>query len=345
MALYDIREAKISDASAIQNFLDNHWKKNHSLVLSKELLDFQHLNKVDGRYDYVIANNNDTKEIDALFGYIPTYQYDESLRCQGDFWGAIWKKRDDIENEESNEIGMDVFTRIFDYPNFHSFSAIGISRVALKIYKAFQCKIGYLSHYYILNDTYQSFKIAGNVDQSKYGTETIYKSELGWEIKEVNAKDLDSVKVKPVYRPYKSIEYLKNRYVKHPIYKYIYYGVYNKQELTTILATRLVQVKEAKVLRIVDALGELQGTLYNSFQAILHNIGAEYIDFMNYGIDETVFYKMGFRKLDLNGDLIIPNYFEPFEQCNVKIDIAWKADYDGYVAFKGDSDQDRPNVL
>ena len=38
-------------------------------------------------------------------------------------------------------------------------------------------------------------------------------------------------------------------------------------------------------------------------------------------------------------------YFEPFEQCNVKIDIAWKADYDNYVAFKGDSDQDRPNIL
>lgn len=345
MALYDIREAKATECSSIQRFLDTHWKKNHSLVLSKALLDFQHLNKIDGRYNYVIATNNDTKEIDALFGYIPTYQYDDSLRSQGDFWGAIWKKREDVENEESNEIGMDVFTRLFDYSNFHSFSAIGISRVALKIYKAFQCKIGYLLHYYILNNSYQSFTIAGNVDHSKYGTETIYKSELRWEIKEINAMDLDSVNVKPVYRPYKSVEYLKNRYVKHPIYKYKFYGVFNQQELTTILVARIVHVNDAKVIRIVDALGELQGALYESFQKILHSIDAEYVDFMNYGIDEAVFYKMGFRKLDLDGNLIIPNYFEPFEQCNVKIDIAWKADYDNYVAFKGDSDQDRPNVL
>lgn len=345
MTLYDIREAKISEGVSIQSFLDSYWKKNHSLVLSKDLLDFQHLNKKEDRYNYVIALNSNTQQIDALFGYIPTYQYDESLRAEGDFWGAIWKKREDVENEESNEIGMDVFTKIFDYPNFHSFSAIGISRIALKIYKAFQCKIGYLSHYYILNNHTRNFRIAGNVDESKLGAVPDYISESVWKVSVIEPKNLPMVNVKPVYRPYKSIEYLKNRYVKHPIYKYKFYGVYKKQVLTTILVTRLVQVKDAKVLRIVDALGELQGSLYESFQKILHSIDAEYVDFMNYGIGEDVFYRMGFRKLDLDGDLIIPNYFEPFEQCNVKIDIAWKADYENYVAFKGDSDQDRPNVL
>ena len=136
-----------------------------------------------------------------------------------------------------------------------------------------------------------------------------------------------------------------NRYAKHPIYKYKFYGIYNQQELISILVARFVNVKDRMVIRIVDALGKLQGSLYESFQEILHDTGAEYIDFMNYGIDKSVFYKMGFRELDLEGDLIIPNYFEPFEQCNVKIDIAWKADYGSYVAFKGDSDQDRPNVL
>jgi hypothetical protein len=48
--------------------------------------------------------------------------------------------------------------------------------------------------------------------------------------------------------------------------------------------------------------------------------------------------------LIFDGNLIIPNYFEPFEQKNVKIELAYKADFP-YVAFKGDSDQDRPNIL
>ena len=67
---------------------------------------------------------------------------------------------------------------------------------------------------------------------------------------------------------------------------------------------------------------------------------------MNYGIKKEVFLNMGFQLLDIEQeDIILPNYFEPFEKRNVAIEIAYKAQYEGYVAFKGDSDQDRPNVL
>lgn len=345
MAIYTIREAKITEVSAIQGFLDVHWKKNHSLVLSKELLDFQHLNSPENQYNYVIASNNNTKEIDALFGYIPTYQYDRDLYSNGDFWGAIWKKRDDIDNEESNEIGMDVFTRLFDYSNFHSFSAIGISKIAMKIYKAFQCKVGYLAQYYILNDSIDDYKIAGNVDMKYIGILSGFSGESNWSIKEINADSLRDLKIKAFYRPFKSVQYIINRYAEHPIYKYDFLGVYKDWELKTLLVIRNLNVNGAKAIRIIDVIGQLQGNLYDEFQSYLKETGAEYIDFMNYGIDENIFTQMGFRKLDLDGDLIIPNYFEPFEQRNVKIDIAWKADYENYVAFKGDSDQDRPNIL
>lgn len=345
MSLYDIREAKSSEGVLIQKFLDQHWKKNHSLAVSKELLDFQHYNNIENQYNYIIASNNKTREIDALFGFIPTYQYDEDLRNNGDFWGAIWKKREDIENEESNDIGMDVFTRIFDYSNFHSFSAIGISKIAMKIYKAFQCKVGCLAHYYILNDGMSDYRIAGNVESGYKGTEAGYHPDNSWTVSEISANELGTYLIKPVYRPYKSISYLVNRYANHPIYKYDFYGVYKNGELLTILVVRCVNVNQSMIIRVVDVLGELKGSLYEAFQAILHNTGAEYIDLMNYGIEESVFYHMGFRKLDIGGDLIIPNYFEPFGQCNVRIDIAWKADYENYVAFKGDSDQDRPNIL
>lgn len=345
MAIYDIREAQVSEVSAIQRFLDIHWKKNHSLVLSKELLDFQHFNNVENQYNYVIASNNDTNEIDALFGFIPTYQYDRQLWENGDFWGAIWKKREDVENEESNEIGLDVFTKIFDYPNFHSFSAIGISKIAMKIYKAFQCKVGYLAQYYILNDSIDDYKILGNVDMQYIGFRPDIPIEPNWSVKVIDADTLEKLKIKAVYRPFKSVQYIINRYAKHPIYKYKFLGVYKDEELKTLLVIRILNVNGTKAIRIVDTIGQLQGTLYDEFQTYLKETDAEYIDFMNYGIDEEVFYQMGFRKLDLDEDLIIPNYFEPFEQRNVRIDIAWKADYDDYVAFKGDSDQDRPNIL
>ena len=345
MSLYTVRQPHSSESQLIQDFLDNHWKKGHSLVKSKTLLDFQHLNKTKEEYNYIIAQNNETNEIDALFGFIPTYQYDAELNSNGDYWGAIWKKRDDIDNEEIGDIGMDVFTRLFEFQNFHSFAAIGISKMALRIYKAFKCKIGYLHHYYIFNNEVGSFKVAKNVDNSIIAPPDGYLEENGWRIIELGKNKLEDTNIKPVYRPYKSITYLKNRDSKHPYYEYHYMGIYKDDELITIWVYRKLNVNGAVVLRVVDALGEISGTLYFQLLQYMKQIGAEYLDFLNYGVPPETFRRMGFRELDFDGELILPNYYEPFAQCNVKIDIAVNADYEGYVAFKGDSDQDRPNVV
>lgn len=345
MGLYTIRQPKYSEIGLIQEFIENHWKKGHALSKSKELLLFQHLDSSSNQLNYYFAQNNETKEIDALFGFIPTSQYDKKLEKNGDYWGAVWKRREDIHNDEACDIGFSVFLRLFDETNFHSFGAIGISKVALQIYKAFKCKVGCLQHYYILNNQIKDYKIAGNVEKSLTEVGDVYISEQGWGVSELMQQDLKSLNISPSYQPIKSINYLVNRYANHPIYKYKFYGVYKEGKVVTILVARFVEAKGSMVIRIVDALGELQGTLYDSFQNIMHETGAEYVDFMNYGIEESIFYEMGFRKLDLQGDLIIPNYFEPFEQRNVKIDVAWKADYNNYVVFKGDSDQDRPNIL
>lgn len=345
MGLYTIRQPQSSETELVQGFIENHWKKGHALSKSTELLLFQHFDYRSNLLNFYIALNNETKEIDALFGFIPTSQFDINLDNNGDYWGAIWKRREDIQNDEASDIGFSVFLRLFDEPHFHSFGAIGISKVALRIYKAFNCKVGYLQQYYILNNQMDEFRIAGNVDKKLCEAVEGYIPKRGWSVSELGQQDLLKININPTYYPIKSVNYLINRYMNHPIYKYDFYGVYKGDKIVTILVARFVKANGAMVIRIVDALGELQGTLYESFQEIMHETGAEYVDFMNYGIEDSVFYEMGYRKLDLQGDLVIPNYFEPFEQRNVKIDVAWKADYDNYVVFKGDSDQDRPNIL
>ena len=128
-------------------------------------------------------------------------------------------------------------------------------------------------------------------------------------------------------------------------YNYHFIGIYRYEYLVSIWVYRQISVNGAIVLRVVDALGEIKGTLFFEMSQYLKQQGAEYLDFLNYGIPPDVFFHMGFRELDFNGALVLPNYYEPFDPCNVKIDVAVSADYEGYVAFKGDSDQDRPNVL
>ena len=164
------------------------------------------------------------------------------------------------------------------------------------------------------------------------------------EIEEIKINEVSS-DLKPYYKPFKSLEYFKNRYANHPIYEYKFIGVYNNEQMIALLACRIIEANGSKCIRVMDVLGRLYGNCYDSLKELLYAEDAEYIDIMNYGINKEVFLHTGFNELDVNGDLIIPNYFEPFEQRNVKIELAFKSQYDDYVAFKGDSDQDRPNII
>ena len=51
-----------------------------------------------------------------------------------------------------------------------------------------------------------------------------------------------------------------------------------------------------------------------------------------------------FLKLDFSSqNTIVPNFFQPFVQKNIKIEFSYKSKYDNFVIFRGDGDQDRPS--
>lgn len=341
MSIYKIKKVPECEVDKLVEFIDKHWKKGHALTKSRTLLDFQHFNKQEGCYNFIVAENNETKEYDAIVGFIPISQYDQNLEQEGDYWGAIWKMRDDVTNDEINNAAFYIWRCIFKQPFFHSYSAIGISNIAKRIYEVSRIPVDYLRHYYIANNSIKKFVIGKNLLKKNIGRE---KCDT---IKEI---DLESVKdgmIESKYQPKKTVRYFINRYLNHPIYKYVFWAVYGENQLNAIFAVRKVEVQDSCVLRIVDVLGDLAkvGNIYKSIQSFLEKENAEYVDLLNYGIEESVFELMGFQKLNLQGkDTIVPNYFEPFEQINVKIEVAYKSDHP-YVVFKGDSDQDRPNIL
>ena len=98
-------------------------------------------------------------------------------------------------------------------------------------------------------------------------------------------------------------------------------------------------------MRIVDIQGDLTklNSIYESIISILQNHDSEYIDCLNHGLSENLFSKLGFELR--NSETIIPNYFEPFLQENIDTLFAYKSKTPNYVIFKGDSDQDRPNII
>jgi hypothetical protein len=340
--LYNIRLANLKDGPSIMSFLNKYWKHGH--VLSKDivLFDFQYLSNERDGYNFVIEENNSTGEIDGIFGFIPTWKYDLALIENGDVWGAIWKVRTDISNQEINGSGLYLFDFLLhEVPFVKTYGGVGLSSIAKKIYKLYGFNLGKLSHYYIANESVAHFCIAKNIKSFDSSNKIVV-----CEVKEIDIEDISNSPFCS-YEPKKSIAYLVNRYKKHPYYKYFFWGILNEGNLISIWVLRRISVGEHSVIRVVDVLGNIDkiGSLYVAIQEQLKKWNSEYLDFLNYGISEFCFTEMGFSKLNFeDNEIIIPNYFEPFEARNIQLDVTYNHS-NNYIAFKGDSDQDRPNVL
>ncbi|HEG0496232.1 TPA: hypothetical protein SB541_000148 [Campylobacter jejuni] len=330
---YTIRLCRIDEYNKLIIFLKNHWKKNHIFVHSKEILDFQHLNKEKGVYNFIVAHNETTKEFDAILGFIPTSQFDKNLSSNGDFWLAIWKVKEAVKK---TGIGLGVLIYFVNNFNPNSFAAIGISEDAARIYKAYKYKLGELLHFYIKNKQKQEFKIA-----YFHKNNTIdYKQRLDISFRQINR--LVNIPNNTIY-PYKSINYIKKRYQQHPFYEYYFQGIYENEVCKGIFIFRKLKINNAICLRIVDYLGSFIPNCYHQFQKLLLEFNAEYIDLLCYHNQPEQIIQMGFNLKKQEDKDIIPNYFEPFEKKNISVKFAYKTKFDNYAIFKGDSDQDRPS--
>lgn len=324
---------RTDDKHIIKDFLEMYWKHNHSLIKSDSLLEFQHLCPEDSKYNYYILVDGTT--VWGVLGYIPTSQYDPNLYHEKDVWGAIWKIRDDCPIKG---VGLELMDKLLS--DYKTFAAVGISKVAKKIYRLYGMSIGELSQYYIANPNTTQPEIGCNLKSSMAEINNTH-----WTIKPII--DITGVEsIISTYKPKKSINYLITRYQNHPIYKYIFWCICKGEAIVSIWVLRRMIVGKASIFKIVDMYGNIEDVpnLAKQIQDELIKETVEYVDCLNYGIDAKVFERIGFTKLDYNSDTILPNYFEPFEKCNVKIECAVKADVN-YVIFKGDSDQDRPNIL
>lgn len=342
-SVYDIRQCTTYDVEKVQYFIDTHWRKGHVLATSGRLMDFCHKSREqEGLYNYIIAVNKATGEIDGIIGFIPTAHYDKALANERDVWGAIWKIREDVVNDEIKMLGLLIFEKFTEVTGLKTYGAIGISKIAKRIYKALRYKTGSLNQYFILNNSLTEFSIAqSNLHPHQEPVSVPGHAVLAY-INDLSAVD----NIDCLYKPKKSITYFINRYGNHPFYHYRFLGVYKNDTLITILVARSIVVNGASVIRIVDLLGEYDTlpNLYDEFQKILVAEEAEYVDLVNYGMSEETLSQMGFQKLSVEGETIIPNYFEPFERKNVELEFAYKST-NPYMIFKGDSDQDRPNIL
>jgi len=330
-----------SDIDLVNQAIEQWIKENHILAINRTMQNFQH--KLTHGYSYILAKKEGL--LVGMLGYIPTYLYDSELEKDLQYCTVMWFV--DL-NANIPGLGMLLFRSLLN-KNRGSFScAISMSEQSFPMHEALGYKIGWMHQVYIVNHTLKKFKLLQNAPVIKK-----LVSKKNYLIRHLHLDDFDEVTIgfkgPQNVVPTKSATYFKNRFLMHPIYHYLVYGIFQKGSLKAIIAMRLVSSDGANAIRLVDFSGDLNA-LYNiapELQELLLHEKAEYLDLYHWGLDQNALEQGGFLLRSKDGQTIVPNYFEPFKASNVDLNYAYrfmkKTDNRNVLLFKADSDQDRPS--
>ena len=89
---YELRFCRVDEKEKLVEFLRQYWREDHIFVLRPDLLDWQHLDRKNNRYNYVVAEYRRSGEFHSILGFVPSSQYDDKIEKM-EVWPCIWKSR------------------------------------------------------------------------------------------------------------------------------------------------------------------------------------------------------------------------------------------------------------
>ncbi|MGM9571859.1 MAG: hypothetical protein ACI3ZR_06515 [bacterium] len=330
MEKYIIRYATKEDIPAIKQFIDINWKKNHILVRAEGLFEWQY---ISNKIDYVLGLDH-KNNIQGMLGYI---SYDD--KDGRDIATSMWKA-----NPGTGFLGIKLLIYVMQNEKYRTLFSPGINiKTSGGIYKRMNISTGKMNQWYRLRKL-PAYKIAKikETDIPKIASLKHAKCVKYNSFKDFTNDFNHEKYVLKVSVPYKSLNYIKRRYFEHPFYTYLIYGAKIEEETQAVIILREQKYNDSKVIRFVDCIGNINTLTYvtNFLDEILQKTKSEYIDLYEKGVPESVLRNAGWTKVNETKN-IIPNYFSPYEQCNVEINYCTTDE--NIVLFRGDGDQDRPN--
>lgn len=324
-----ITQASIGNHKLIVNFIKKYWSKNHVLVKNKKLFYYYYVRKK--KINFLILKYKN--ELVSILGYLVNHYKREKY-----IWLALWTSK-------PNEIFSGVrLLKNLEEKFDKKILVLGLSEYATKILKQLNYKILPMNHYYFVNNEVFKFKIIKNpLPNRKF---LLKKNQSSFEeLKKINIYKYNHIISQKKFRNFKDFKF---KYIDNKFYNYQFYLLRNKnQKLLIVTRKILVKQKVQKVIRIIDAFGNYNLFKYTTdlFLELLKDKKIEYIDLINYGISPKIFLYSGMNKINYD-TTIVPNYFEPFKRKNKKIHFAYQNELKKkLIIFKGDGDQERPNLI
>lgn len=329
-----IRLMERQDIPKVIAYIAKEVNPQHVFVQNPDFFEYEHCNGLN--VNGILAENS-TGGID---GILLMYPLGDKL-AGNDFFGGIWSVS---RGCKVPLLGFKLVKSVLNITGAKSHSGVGISPdTTAKIFRHIEGqRVGRLKHYYMLGDV-DEYKIAKikvkKIAEARKGKAKFVEFQ---NIRELcNLFDLSAYKDLPYY---KDDAYIKKRYFDHPVYNYNLLGIEVDQKIQGILVMRVVECNGARIVRIIDFLGNDQALKEcgGLFQRMISEEKLEYIDFYEHGLDDKALMDAGFIVRE-DSENIIPNYFEPYFQEN--IDLWFHTPYENCRIFKGDGDQDRPSII
>ena len=318
----NIRFCRTDEIEQVMRFFGEHWAPNHILSRHRVLMDWQHYDRQSDRYNIVIAVD-DAGSIAGTLGFIPTSQFDPELRGDDTIWLTSWKVRD---SAGTTGLGLQLQSFLERNVPHRMVGTVGNNEHAGKIYRALGYQTGTMRQFYTLDPGRDTFELC----RVPYQQRSLARQGSGdaAQLSRLDAGELFDFSSQLSYRPpqellpLKSPQYFVNRFLRHPVYKYHVYGVLAGGQPQALLALRCAEAIGQRAVRLVDFHGDPQvfATLGSAWPEILHQFDAEYLDIHCDGPLVQSMQAAGMTELDPAGDVIIPNYFEPFARQNVRSD-------------------------
>lgn len=344
-----IRFAGPTDQPALVEFIRDHWSSTHIFAERPEVFDWQYgpsPHSTSDRVNMIFAADvrEEGSTVLGILGFIPMGRFDASLGDR-DVLLAIWKVRDDAPPG----LGLRLLKQIERDLSARLIGAVGISQIVKPIYGLLKYEVGSMVQSAIMRPHVTEFRIADGVPAGALDAgASAPDPDLSLEPLDDSSDTIAAIEALASSQiPAKSHRYLVERYIDHPWYEYELRLVRVSGHPVAVVVWRAVEVEDARVLRIVDIVGDVSwlARAQGHLQALTVEQAAEYIDLVQTGIDDALLDAGGFLTVGRVPGLVLPNYFSPFERRNVEIEFAYKVtDGDTQVRlFRADSDQDRPN--
>jgi hypothetical protein len=365
--MISVRFATPSDQDRLVDFIGAHWSSTHIFTQRPDVFAWQH-EQSDGRLNMVFAEESrEAPDADvlgqaapeppivlAVLGFIPMGRFDAELGDR-DLMLAIWKVR---ETGVPPGVGLRLLKFLRRELDPRMIAAIGTSQIVRPIYEVLGYTVGALRQAALFNPdpartlTVSSGFPAGGAQRDRSTPQSASVSLVALDHAASNEMVSAIDRIGGAGIPSKSWVYITERYLRHPWYRYEVCLVEVDREAEAVVVWRRVEVGNTSVLRIVDVIGPT-GWFRNArpaFERVVADAAAEYIDLVHLGVDLDDLRKGGFVEASEHPGSVLPNYFSPFEQRNVEIELAYKVlapdEADVPVRlFRADSDQDRPNNM